>query len=156
MHQTKSSAQLCKQLQWNYDLKRTIFWDIMPYSPLKVNWHSGGSCRLHIQGQISWARYQWECRYQAMPPAFVLASSLAHSTMKMEAIRSSKTSVDFQRTTWSCIPEDRTLLNHLCTNHKSYKLWFVQYPNNYYKLLIFAKDQICKTWKGKNPGKVWW
>jgi hypothetical protein len=39
----------------------------------------------------------------------------------MEAIFSSETSVDFQRTTRRYIPEDVTLHNHRCENRKSYK-----------------------------------
>jgi hypothetical protein len=40
-----------------------------------------------------------------------LVSSLAYfSTLKIEAIFSSKTSIDFQQTTRRYIPEDRTLL----------------------------------------------
>jgi hypothetical protein len=35
---------------------------------------------------------------------------------------SSKTSIDFHRTTWHYIPEDRTLHKHCCTNVKSYVL----------------------------------
>jgi hypothetical protein len=42
------------------------------------------------------------------------------STSKMEAIYSSETSVDFQRTTWRYIQEDCTLHNHGCENLKSY------------------------------------
>jgi hypothetical protein len=38
----------------------------------------------------------------------------------MEAICSSETSVDFQRTTRRYIPEDSTLHNHRCENLKSY------------------------------------
>jgi hypothetical protein len=39
------------------DLKSSIFWDITPCSPLKVNRRFGGTCRLHIQGRrISQAR----------------------------------------------------------------------------------------------------
>jgi hypothetical protein len=40
--------------------------------------------------------------------------------MKMEAICSSETSVDFQRTTRRYITEDSTLHNHRCENLKSY------------------------------------
>jgi hypothetical protein len=41
---------------------------------------------------------------------FLLVSCLAYSlTVKMETICSSETSVDFHRTTWRYIPEDRTL-----------------------------------------------
>jgi hypothetical protein len=42
------------------------------------------------------------------------------STLKMEAICSSETSVDTQRTTRSHFAEDDTLHNHLCVNLKSY------------------------------------
>jgi hypothetical protein len=38
----------------------TIFWDIMPCSPLKDNRHFGGTYRLHIQDRISRVRYQRE------------------------------------------------------------------------------------------------
>jgi hypothetical protein len=31
-------------------MKISIFWDITPYSPLKVNWRFGGKCHLHLQG----------------------------------------------------------------------------------------------------------
>jgi hypothetical protein len=39
----------------------------------------------------------------------------------MEAIFSSETSVDFQRTTRRYIPEGSTLHNHRCENLKSHK-----------------------------------
>jgi hypothetical protein len=32
-------------------MKSFIFWDMMPCTPLKVNWRSGGTCCLHLQGQ---------------------------------------------------------------------------------------------------------
>jgi hypothetical protein len=41
-------------------------------------------------------------------------------TLKMEAIISSETYFDFQRTTRRYIPEDRTLHNHCCENLQSY------------------------------------
>jgi hypothetical protein len=48
-------------------------------------------------------------------------SCFAYSlTLKVEATCSSKTSVDFQRTTWHYIPQDRTLHNHHYENLKSY------------------------------------
>jgi hypothetical protein len=31
-------------------LKSYVFWDITPYSPVKVNGGFGGKCRLHFQG----------------------------------------------------------------------------------------------------------
>jgi hypothetical protein len=55
-------------------------------------------------------------------PCFMLISCLAYpSTLKMEVTCSTETSVDFQRTTWRYIPEDRTLHNHRCENVKSCK-----------------------------------
>jgi hypothetical protein len=44
--------------------------------------------------------------------------SASFSTLKMEAICSSETSVDTERTTWRYIPEDGTLHNHRCENLK--------------------------------------
>jgi hypothetical protein len=42
-------------------MKSSIFWDITPYSPLKVNRRLGGTCRLHLQGRrINQARNKRE------------------------------------------------------------------------------------------------
>jgi hypothetical protein len=47
-------------------MKSTIFCDITPCSPLKVNRRFGGTYRLHLQGKrISRARNQRENRWQA-------------------------------------------------------------------------------------------
>jgi hypothetical protein len=52
---------------------------------------------------------------------FMLVSCLAYSsTLKMEAVCSSETSADFQRTTLNHIPVDKILHNHRCENLKSY------------------------------------
>jgi hypothetical protein len=45
----------------------------------------------------------------------------------MEAICSSETSVDTQRTTRRNIPEDDTLQNHRCENIKSYTIYLFIY-----------------------------
>jgi hypothetical protein len=67
-------------------MKVSIFWDITPCSPLKVNGRFGGTCRLHIQGQrISQAGNQGEGRWQVE--------------------LCSETSVGFQRNTLRYIPE---------------------------------------------------
>jgi hypothetical protein len=47
-------------------------------------------------------------------------AELISSTLKMEAICSSETSVDTQRTTRCHIPEDDTLHNQHCEDLKSY------------------------------------
>jgi hypothetical protein len=46
-------------------------------------------------------------------------AEIIFSTLKMEAIFSSETSVDPQQTTRRYIPEDGTLHNHRCENLKS-------------------------------------
>jgi hypothetical protein len=62
-------------------------------------------------------------RKQVASRAFTLVSWSAYSsTLKMERIFSSETSVDFQRTTRRYIPEDSTLQNHPCENLKSYTI----------------------------------
>jgi hypothetical protein len=89
----------------NTCIKSSIFWDITPCSPLSVNRRFGGTYRLHLQGRrIRRARNQCESRWQA----------------ELEAMCSSETSVDFQRTEQRYIPEDGTLHNHRWENFKSY------------------------------------
>jgi hypothetical protein len=85
-------------------MKSTIFWNITPCSPLKVDRHFGGTRRLHDTTMKA-------CGKQ-VSPAFMLICCSAYSTLKTEAICSSETSVDFQQTTWCYIPEDSTLHNH--------------------------------------------
>jgi hypothetical protein len=61
----------------------------------------------------------------SLPSAFTLVYCSAYSsTLKMEAIFSSETSVDFQRTIQRYIPEYSTLLNHSSENLKYYKNYF--------------------------------
>jgi hypothetical protein len=51
----------------------------------------------------------------------MLVSCLAYSSaLKIEAICSSETSIDFHGTSRSYIPKDRTLHTHRCENFKSY------------------------------------
>jgi hypothetical protein len=65
-------------------------------------------------------------RRNILPPALTLLSCSAYfSTLKMEAICSSVTLVDFQWATQRYIPQDSTLHNHHCENLKSYKICVV-------------------------------
>jgi hypothetical protein len=58
-----------------------------------------------------------------LPPAYLLVLAETNSsTLKMEAICSSETSVETQQITQHHIPEDVTLHNHHCENLKSYVL----------------------------------
>jgi hypothetical protein len=97
--------------------KSTIFWDITLYSPLRVNRRFGWTYCFHLQGRISQARYQYEsrlstCQYillqdwislvrysikTGLPPAFMLVSCSAYSTLKMEAICPLKRRTTFNR-----------------------------------------------------------
>jgi hypothetical protein len=96
----------------------SILWDITPCSPLKANRPFGGTYRIHLQGRrISRVRNQRESRS-------LVSCSAYSSTLKIDAICSSETLVDFQRTTRRYIPEDiassTPFHNHRCENLKSY------------------------------------
>jgi hypothetical protein len=92
--------------------KSSIFWDVVPYSRVKVNQRFRRTFHLHFQGRkISQRRNQYE----------------AGTKQRMKAKYSSETSVDFQGNTMRYIPEDRTLYNHRCENLKSYD---IKYINN--------------------------
>jgi hypothetical protein len=85
-------------------MKNFIFWDITPCSPLRVNRLFGGTCHL-------------------IDTCFALVSCLAYSsTLNMEAICSSETSLDFQWTTQLYIPEDRTLDKYVIQSQKISRL----------------------------------
>jgi hypothetical protein len=89
-------------------MKSSIFWDITPYSPLKVNQRFGGTCRLHLQDRrISLARNYREIRWQAELLFFARVGTFLR--LFLEPICSSETSVGFQRTTRRYIPEDINL-----------------------------------------------
>jgi hypothetical protein len=78
------------------DMNSSIFCDITPYSPLKVNRRFGGTC-FHLETKQG----------TSLLPAFTLVSCLAYSSiLKMDATCSSEASVEFQRTTRRYIPED--------------------------------------------------
>jgi hypothetical protein len=49
------------------------------------------------------------CFSERLPPTFTLISCSTYSTLKMEAVCSSETSVDFQRSTRRYVPEDSNL-----------------------------------------------
>jgi hypothetical protein len=65
-----------------------------------------------------------------MTLAYWFLAELISSTLKMEAIYSSETSVETQRTTRRHIPEDDTLHNYRCENLKSYILAEVSLQEN--------------------------
>jgi hypothetical protein len=75
-------------------MKNSIFWDITPSNPLKINRRFGGTC-LHFQGRrIIQVRNQCESSGTTCHLLSTLFLELAHSlTMKMETKYSSETSV---------------------------------------------------------------
>jgi hypothetical protein len=94
--------------------KSTIFWDITPCSLLLC-----------------------------LPPAFMLVSCMAYSsTLKIEVICSSETSVDFQRTTRRYIPEGSTLHYTFCSIYSMSHKWFLYFgfSNNILYALGFHKS----------------
>jgi hypothetical protein len=129
-------------------MKSSVYWDITPCSPLKVNRlcvppaFTLDSCSAYS----STLKMESICSSETsvdLPPTTRrhLSSTLKtesicssetlvdiqpttrrhiSSTLKMESICSSETSVDIQRTTRRHIPEDGTLHNHRCENLKSY------------------------------------
>jgi hypothetical protein len=99
--------------------KRSILWDIMKCSQLKVNRRFGGTYRLQLQVEeeaeqeisVKTGGEQNLC----LPPVFTMVSCSAFSSIfKTEASCSSETSVHTERTTWRYISHGRTLLNHPC------------------------------------------
>jgi hypothetical protein len=68
--------------------------------------------------------FRYHRYYKTRSACHLLVSCPAYfSTLKMEVICSSETSVDFQRTTRRYIPEDSTLHNYRCENLKFYKTY---------------------------------
>jgi hypothetical protein len=97
--------------------RSSVFWDIAPCSPLKVNRRFRGTCYLHLllQGRkISEARNQNEIG--SMRSWFV----------------------GFQRTIGWYIPEARSLHSHLCDNLESYILFEALKRNSHIEICIFG------------------
>jgi hypothetical protein len=70
--------------------------------------------------------------------------------MKTEAICFYETSVDFQRTTRRCIPEDRTLHNHWCENlrpciEKCSPYCSAQFPYTTFVNFVILNSKLVQT-----------
>jgi hypothetical protein len=141
-----------KALVKNKELvKSTILWDITPCSSL-VNRRFGKNISPPSSGsRISQARNNL-----CLPCAFTQVCCLAYSSaLKMEAISSSETSVDTQRTTRRYIPEDCTLHNHRCENLESYKelvtLNFIQLNSLHKRHAVLQTGAVhCYLYKNTN------
>jgi hypothetical protein len=68
-------------------MKSSVFCDIRPWIPVKVNWRIGGACCLHLHGRKitqSWNQHELSL---LLSSCFTLISCLAYSsTLKKEAI----------------------------------------------------------------------
>jgi hypothetical protein len=85
--ETGAVQVLTLELKLHYAVKSSNFWYITPCSPLKVNQHSEGTCRLHLRGwSISQARNLHDAKGSKHSSAYSW-------TLKMEAICSSEMSV---------------------------------------------------------------
>jgi hypothetical protein len=111
----------------NYLVKSTIFWDITPYSPLKLNWRFGGTYYLHLQGRrISRARNKRESRWQAEP----LAVNGLHSIISQKMELFITTAVRTSDPTWWCSyrkpePCDKHMLSHALNLTEDYHNLFI-------------------------------
>jgi hypothetical protein len=104
-------------------MKSNVFWDITPYSSLKVS-----------------------RRFTGLPPSFALVTCLAYSTLKMKAICSSETSVDFQRTTQRYILEDSTLQRGCIDRPPPHLSPVVSSPASVIPIFLFTPPSIQVTW----------
>jgi hypothetical protein len=105
-------------------LKHAVFW----YEALCrscMNRHFGGTYRLHLQGRKIRERgtsvSSWLHAGSLQSPVHAGSSLADFSALKMEAIRSSETSVH-TRSTQGHIPEDGIPHSHRCENLKSYTM----------------------------------
>jgi hypothetical protein len=45
-------------------VKTTVFWDVMPYSPIEVSWLFRGPYNLHLQGwRVNQASNEWKVAF---------------------------------------------------------------------------------------------
>jgi hypothetical protein len=94
-HNSLPWCRILTLLKYSHYMNSTIFWDITTCSPLKVNIRFGRSCRLHLQiRRISQVRNQ-KTEFCLLPAFTLVSCSAFSSTLKMEMIYSSETSVDF-------------------------------------------------------------
>jgi hypothetical protein len=131
-------------------LKSSAFWDITSYSPLKINRSFGRTFRFHFQGRrikqetsveqvanSSGAGWLWRAQLELLAACFSFLYLAYYLALEMETTASSET-VDFQRTTWRYIWEDRILHNYCCENLRSYR---------YFSFSVLAPRVGYSSWR---------
>jgi hypothetical protein len=113
-------SNLCRFTSTEFFSKNTIFWDIRLCSQVETGRHSGGADWLHLQGRrTNQASSQQKVEWKQI-------SCLAYfSTLKMEAVCSSKSFIRIYQSTQRYIPEGSTIHSHRCKNLKSNKGFLV-------------------------------
>jgi hypothetical protein len=129
-------------------LKNAVFWDVAPCR--YFNRRFGGTYRLHLQGiRNPRAMNQRDlvvvagCLWLALSlqiPAHAGSSLVISFTPKIEAIRSSETSIN-KISTWRHIPEDGILHSHRRENLISYIVYFFIF---YDLMMMSVAQSICR------------
>jgi hypothetical protein len=115
-------------------MKNAVFWDVAPCKSC-VNRRFGRMYRLHPL--LGW----W---FSLQPPAHDGSSLADFSTLKMEVICSSATSV-YTRSTRRHIPEDGILHTHRRENLKSYTTYAVPQPHLRDDSVIYSYECKCSV-----------
>jgi hypothetical protein len=105
----------------------SVFGDVTPCSPARINQRLGGPYRLYLQ--------ETSKKQARIAACFLLVSCLAYSsTLKMEAICSSEMLIGFYRTTWYYTQEDRIFIVTAVRTPNSTLLYlFGVFFQNYFK-----------------------
>jgi hypothetical protein len=140
--QKRGGASCCRNLLlqfwiWgshNGGYEESVFWDITPCSPLSVIRRFGGTYRLHLQGRKNKLSKKTAWKQ--------VESSAYFSTLKMEAICPSETSVDSQQTTRRYSPEDCTLYNILISLYSIEKVCYSKRRTRKTKKYLYGNTSL--------------
>jgi hypothetical protein len=123
-------------------LKDSVFWDVGPYRYC-VNRRFGGTYRLHLEGRRKYPRAKNQRGQSAVTCSrCLLAREFFSSTLKMEAISSSETSIS----TRCHIPGDGILHSHRRENLKSYNMHFILVQVTRGHKVRTQEDFLCRSW----------
>jgi hypothetical protein len=124
-------------------MKNAVFWEVATCRS-RVKRRFGRTYRLHLQGRIirervtSMSRWLQDC---LQPPAYFGSSLADFSTLKMEAIRSSETTVH-TRSTRHHIPEDGIILILSSFPFQTFRCWITGHLLAI-KIMVFRTVTTC-------------